>query len=470
MYFRLSAKPAVGGGKYRPAFRPMVLLKPPKGVWTFPPNWSMSYLLDVHVPRDQAPGLYKGTVTVKAGGKLVREFGLEIEVLPFKLKTNNFHAGAYGTTCGLWAGGFTGYYPEMIEMDARWGYNLAGAFFNKGQEIPFKKTADGGLEVDPDHPKFKVFNETMALLTRHGMGKGQVAFWCWGSSGSVAQFNNVLAAAGYPAIQTAEGKQGFALVCKAIKEAEKKYGWPEFVINPFDEALKNKAAAADVAAAMPLVQQLSPETRIYMTEWREGYTRTYQTFGAADGQPRLNFHVMGANTLSEAGRALQDSLGGEFWVYMMLQNVDPQGRFAQGFGPYIVRAETSLIWANYFAGAPLYGLDGSGGWTLHYLMPLNPGDKSSTRGPVIASCRSPLARAGIDDRKYIETLKYYARKNKSADDLKYLDGLPARCRALAGDLKNIGGIDNVDAKVVNADGFQKIRIELRDRILKLVTK
>jgi len=365
----------------------------------------------------------------------------------------------------------------MIEIDSRYGFNLAGGFFNKGAEIPFRRTSDGGLEVDAGHEKFRTFNATMSALKKHGMG--QVAFWNWGASGTLAQFNNVLAAAGVPPIGTEEGKKGFAQVCKAIKQAERKLGWPEFVINPVDEALMDQDATRELIRAVPHVQALSPETRLYMTEWHEGYTRLYQSSGstlrgrrrpadnapvAGGEKPRLNFQVIGANTLSQNGRCLQEQLGGEYWVYTTLTKVGPHGRFAYGFMPYIVKAEACLMWATWKG-----DLTGQG-WTLHYLMPDEPKGNSGTRGPALASVRAVLAREGIDDRKYIETLKYHARTRKSEQDLRYLDELPARCRSLADDLKNIGGGDNTEAKVSDDDGIQKLRVEVKDRILKLIAR
>jgi hypothetical protein len=469
-------KESTGRGKPpRDAMHPMVLLKTPENKWTFPPHYTLGYIVDVHVPADAAPGIYKGKVSVKAGGAVIKELPLEVEVLPFSLKTNNFHAGGFCVTHNIWAGGFTGYYPEMMEIDARYGFNFPGGFFNKGAEIPFKKGSDGSLEVDETHEKFKKFSTTMAELKKYGMG--QIAFWNWGASGDVEQFNNVLKAAGVGPIKTDEGKKGFAQICKAIKQAEKKYGWPEFIIGPFDEALDDQASAREVIKAMPLVHAASPESRIYMTEWHEGFTRLYQSSGstltgkgrpkdnapAAKGEaPILNFHVIGANTLSQAGSKLQCELGGEFWHYTTITKVGPAARFTYGFMAYIVKAEACLTWATW------KGTLAGDGWTLHYLMPDDPQSKTNTSGAVIPSVRSTLAREGIDDRKYIETLKYYARTKKSDEDLKFLDELPARCKALADDLKNVGGVDNIEAKVSSADGFQKIRIELKDRILKLV--
>jgi len=469
-----------GRGKWGKRMQQVVMLKPPEGAWRFPPNYAMTYWVDVHVPVAAKAGAYEGKITVKAGGKIAKAIDVTVEVLPLGLKTNNFHAGAYRVTYNIWAGGFTGHYEPMMEMDSRYGYNIAGGFFNKGNEVPFKGKGET-LTVDTAHEKFRKFNATMQRLKTYGLG--QVAFWNWGASGNVGQFNNVLKAAGIPPIKTLDGKKGFAHMLRAIKAAEEEYGWPELVINPYDEALMDQDSVREIIAAMPHVQKFSPKTRVYMTEWHVGYTRLYQSSGktlkgkrrpgdhgkeykglAAGGEkePIFNFHVIGANIYDAESRAIQDRFGGEYWNYKGINRVDPQARYAQGYGSYVMRGECSLLWANYS------GSFDKKSWTMHYVMPDDVKSRSMTRGPVLASVRAAVGREGIDDRKYIETLKYHARTRRSAADLKYLrDELPKKCAAMA-TLKDVGGIDNTAEKITDASAFQRLRIEVRDRILKLL--
>lgn len=460
--------------------KPMVLLKPPANRWTFPAATAMAYVVDFHIPLDQAAGEYRGDILVTVDGEELERVPVSLTVLPFSLKTNDFHAGAFGVTYDIWAGGFSGYTEEMIEMDSRYGFNLAGGFFNKGNEVPFVRTENGDVRIDESSAKFRKFDATMKLLRRYGMG--DVAFWNWGASGNVKQFNNVLAKAGFPGIETERGKRGFGALCAALKDAEQRHGWPEFVVNPFDEALKDQDATRAIIAAVPEVRRQSPTTRLYMTEWREGYTRLYQSSGvslrgsqrprepemrmlAATGEaPRLNFHVIGANTLSLAAARLQRRLGAELWHYGGASHHNAQARLAYGFIPWIVRADASLIWANYKG-----DLRGNG-WTLHYAMPLDPDGRKhrDTRGPVIPSVRAIAVREGIDDRKYIETLRYYATRYRSEPDLRYLDTLGRAARKLLSDIRGVGGLDNVEAKVARGSGMITLRRELRERILRLL--
>ena len=468
-----------GKRKYRLVERPMVLVVPPEEVWEFPPYTSHAYLIDLHIPLGTSPGLYKGTLSVVVDNLPEQNIQLDLKVLPFRLRQNGFNAGAFGIAHDLWAGGFTGYYPEMMEMDSRYGFNLAGAFYNKGQEIPFSRDGDGVLIVDTNDDRFVRLDATLGRLGKYGMGG--VVFWNWGGSGKVKQFNAVLKAAGFPGIETPAGKLGFAEICAAIKSAEQRHGWPEIVINPFDEALKDQDATRAIIEAIPLVKRYSPKTRLYMTEWHDGYTRLYQSSGATLGgkqrpreseysrllrsgeQPRLNFDVIGSNVLSRESRALQMQLGGEYWHYTTVNRLSPQARFAYGLQPYAVKSESALTWANYKG-----GLDGKG-WTLHYAMPdLADGRKKrNTRGPVIASPRAIAVREGIDDRRYIETLRYHAMRLESQENLAFLDELSLRIARELRD-RRLGGSDNLEAEIADETFMQGVRGELIGRIESLL--
>lgn len=462
--------------------KPMVMIKPPSDGWRFPPHTTHNYYLDIHVPLDAVPGHYEGTVAVHFDERLGRKLHLSLEVLPFRLRTNGFHAGAFGIAYKRWAGGFSAYFPSMMEMDSRYGLNMAGAFFNKGNEIPFRTNSDGKLEVDRENPKFARFNQTMQRLKQYGMG--DVAFWNWGASGNVEQFNNVLSAAGFPGIDTEAGKLGFAAMCRAIKDAETTYGWPELVINPFDEALDDQDATRELIEATTYVRALSPDTRLYVTEWREHYARLYQSsgktlkgMGRPRGKeyfalqlsleaPRANFAVIGSNRAFDDSRSLQNRLGGEYWHYGAAQNVNPWARIVYGLQPYSVRAEAALLWANYRG-----DLDGSG-WTLHFVMPDDRHDSRPDRshqGLILPSPRALLAREGIDDRKYIETLHYLAAESGNRESLNYLAGLPRRIRA-AIRTDYTGGRDNREGAVTTGSLVNDLRAEIASRIASLAAQ
>ncbi len=465
---------------YGTEVRPMVLLKTPNNQWLFPADHSMTYVVDFHVPSALPAGIYQGNVSVLADGIVLKDIATTLQVLPFRLKTNNFHAGAFGTTFNIWEGGFSGYTTEMMEMDSRYGFNLAGGFFNKGNEIPFRRRGDYEVIIDTKDPKFRKFNTTMRTMRRYGMG--DVAFWNWGASGKVFQFNNVLKSAGFSGIETIDGKKGFAAICAALKAAEREHGWPEFVINPFDEALKDQDAVREIIAAVPYVRVGSPSTRLYMTEWRPGYSRLYQSSGhflRGNKRPRkleqialflsretarLNFDVIGSNTLDDSARILQDSLGGELWHYGGANNLNAQARLTFGVIPWAIRAEAALMWANYKG-----DLNGKG-WTLHFAMPLDPHGRRNrnTRGPIVPSVRAVAVREGIDDRRYIETLRYFATIGGSQKDLDYLKNLEKRARNLISNPNTVGGINNSEIVTNRESEMDEIRTEIQNRITALL--
>src|SRR5437016_2705836 len=41
--------------------------------------------VDIYIPHDAAPGPHQGAIAVRAGGRLIREVAVEVDVLPFTL-------------------------------------------------------------------------------------------------------------------------------------------------------------------------------------------------------------------------------------------------------------------------------------------------------------------------------------------------------------------------------------------------
>lgn len=461
--------------------KPMVLVANRDDTWTFDKNYTLVVVSDVHASIDSVPGMYTTNLVLRNQTKMLQKIPISIEVLPFKLKVNQFHAGAFGIAWDLWEGGFSGYYPEMVEMDSRYGFNLAGGFFNKGNEIPFQMTHSGALVVNESDPRFDKFNKRMRSLAQHGMG--EVLFWNWGGSGKYFQFKNVLTGAGInEPFETNEGKKLFAKLLRAIKDAETRHGWPEIVVNPYDEALKDQDATREIIKAVPFVRKISPKTRLYMTEWREGYTRHYQSSGfqlkgtkrprqseykalRASGEvARLNFAVIGSNIFDDKSRSIQNRLGGEYWHYTGVSSLSAASQFAMGFRAWIGQAETVLIWANY------KGTLNNDGWTVHYVLPRDENGRKNrnTRGPVIASARAYVVREGIDDRKYLETLRYYAWRENSEETWKYLHALSKRASNLLSNKQSIGGLDNTEGVLSATGNLYALRAEIKDKILQLL--
>ena len=461
--------------------KPMLLLADPNNTWTFPRAYTMVVVADVHVNPDSQPGRYSASLIARSNEQVVAKHIIKLEVLPFGLRVNNFHAGAFGTTYDIWEGGFRGYYPEMIEMDSRYGFNIAGGFFNKGNELPFYRDPNGRLLIDRANARFRKFDRTMHTLRAYGMG--DVLFWNWGGSGKYRQFQNVLKAGGITAgFETTTGKKEFAAMLRAIKDVEKARGWPEIVINPYDEALKDQQATKEIIASIPYIQQLSPDTRLYMTEWRSGYTRHYQSTGeqltgvqrprkaeyrqlvrSGDG-PRANFAVIGSNILDLKARAIQDKLGGEYWNYTGAWSASATTQFGLGFRAWAARSETVLIWANY------KGDFNNQGWTVHHPMPLDANGRKNrnTRGPVLAGVQAYAVREGIDDRKYIETLRFHAWRTGSTEDWRYLNMLSKHAMLMLKNRKHIGGLDNVPGQIMDNADLATLRADLKERILKLI--
>ena len=75
-------------------------------------------------------------------------------------------------------------------------------------------------------------------------------------------------------------------------------------------------------------------------------------------------------------------------------------------------------------------------------------------------------RQGIVDRRYVETLRTWAYKKNSAEDIAFVKNLPERIEKIGKDSK--GGLDDFFAEVKDESGRQKLRREIAYRIKKLV--
>lgn len=469
--------------------KPAIMFRPPEGKWTFPPNFTMVYWVDVHVPLDAKPGKYSGMIGIRVDGKMVKQIRTSVEVLPFRLKANNYRAGTFGCTGNQLGNGFKGYYEEMMEMDSRYGYGMAAAFKNKSKEIPWIGRLEK-MTLDEKSHLFTRIDEKMNLLKKYGLG--DVMFWNIAGADFHARFDAQVKRYTGHSLKTREGKIGFAHMMRALKAAEKKHGWAEIVINPVDESLDNPDYTRELIAAMPYIHTISPETRIYMTEWKVGYTRLYQSHGETlrgrrrpdkgrktkeylglkGKEPIFNFHVIGANKQDDEARGIQDAFNGEYWNYGILARVSPHARYIQGFKTWITRAEASLLWCGWGCSFDYYP---QGKWTSHFLMSELPAktarSKRNTRGPVLASCKAAVAREGIDDRHYVETLRFHATKAGSNADLDFLRNvLPGKCREMATGFAQMGGRYNVGVEVKDTHAMQKLRIEIKDRILKILSR
>ena len=157
-------------------------------------------------------------------------------------------------------------------------------------------------------------------------------------------------------------------------------------------------------------------------------------------------------------------LGGEYWNYTGAWSISPTTQFGLGFRAWITQSETVLIWANY-KGSLL-----NRGWTVHHPLPLDPNGRKNrnTEGPVLAGAQAYAVREGIDDRKYLETLRYHAWRTGSESDWRYLTNLSKRAKSLLKNPRSIGGIDNVPGRLSDTTTLGTLRAELKDRILKLI--
>jgi hypothetical protein len=72
----------------------------------------------------------------------------------------------------------------------------------------------------------------------------------------------------------------------------------------------------------------------------------------------------------------------------------------------------------------------------------------------------------VTDRKYVETLRRLAYEKKSAEDIAFIQALPARIDAIGGAGK--GGADDFTAVLKDESAVERLRREIAERIKRLV--
>jgi hypothetical protein len=282
-----------------------------------------------------------------------------------------------------------------------------------------------------------------------------------------------------------------AAVCKTFDQARRTRGWPEVVWCPNDESFQHKgmsgrSAPNMIGEMMPYVRRYSPGSRIYTVVWhtkRDNWRGIWQC-GALQkdektpaGKPSPvygPFHVICTNCPNDLDRQVTWDAGGEYWTYTFVISALPDfgpTRFAYGFTG--ARHYSAVVYG--FADTkrphdPTEGADVlktqwiTGQYTLNYYL----GGDGGGIDHALASHQALACRAGATDRKYVETLRTYAYRTNSADDIAFLKSLPARIDRIGGAGK--GGVDDFTAELKDESAVEKLRREIAMRIKALAAR
>ncbi|MCD6360520.1 MAG: DUF4091 domain-containing protein, partial [Armatimonadetes bacterium] len=184
---------------------------------------SQRFWLDIHVPDDAAPGSYRGTVTISAGGGDAN-VPLALEVLPFTLdRTRGAWWGEYysGPRVPLEDPSYHEVMRAQLADMREHGMTSVGLCFGPSMEA-FTIT-DDGVEVHYDeNDRYVWFMDAYAEL---------------GFPAPVIQLSDTpqaLLGSEYP-LDSEQFAAHYKAAWKAMREEARRRGWPEVIVQPVDE-------------------------------------------------------------------------------------------------------------------------------------------------------------------------------------------------------------------------------------------
>ena len=185
--------------------------------------------LTVSVPEDARPGMYRGVVSISAGGQVVRKLALRLRVREFSLAPLDYACGAYYYPPGYLQqtlGGMDGTHPRalaLLEQELcvarRIGFNMVSRF----PWPPITDVVDGKPVLD-----YAFTDAYMDIVQRAGLG-GAIP----GYQGMTHMLARQLAE------YAPEGSEEFTrllrLIIADVRDHGRQRGWPEVMVYIGDE-------------------------------------------------------------------------------------------------------------------------------------------------------------------------------------------------------------------------------------------
>jgi len=366
----------------------------PGGVVNMPQGLTRRFWLTVRTPTDAGPGVYKGTITIRADKGETRSVPLEFRVRAGRLDPVDIPAGPFGYAIGVpWFGedpGAARYNQQMANKSLRkmrdYGFttcsglpSIAYRGFNRGKPVLDFKAADA----------------QMRLLTE--LGFLAVAGYGGGVSGFDAyhQDKSAMSAAGF---------QDYAAFVKAIysqvEEHARRNRWVPVCYNLADEPIgEDLIRSAENAEAY---RRAFPKGPPYFTG-----ASSFTGNDPKDPHFRLSkaLHFASWNAHDEASVRLIRESGGGWGFY--------NGGNRWTYGTYMYKAakqhkmKIRLSWHwNVVAGDPFYALDcreDDYAWC-----------NASPDGQLIPAVEFERLREGLDDYRRLITLDRLAAQHPGA--------------------------------------------------------
>jgi len=415
------------GSSWSTEWRVMPELLEHRSAVDVPANETKEFWLTVHVPADTAPGVYRGTVTLRASnaGKAVLPFS--VEVLPFHLRPNKRPVGMY------WRDDAP---PDVRRKQVQDMLAHGVTTLTIGRTFPKLQDRKGKLVLD-------AANLLALLQDLHRLGvRGPIPYHI---SRLMPQIRRV-----FPD-RTQE--QYDALYVEAIRQLQAisaRPDTPQLLFYPVDEIGNSEERGRRAHVECALIHKV-PGAVSYIT------VNNYKA-GEKWGD---TFDIWCGNivyTPEQEQKLL--ARGKRYMRYGPAYLNNPRKtRSSSGFGFYKRPAEAMFYWHYQCpVGDPFNDFDGSArDWCAAY-----PGPD----GEPIPTTDWEGIREGIDDMRYIATLEYYA--DRAAQDPRTA-GPARRARAtLEAVLADDSPVQTEFRKDLDNDAYHALRRRLADSIVELV--
>ncbi len=393
-------------------------------------NTTQEFWLTIRVPEDAKPGLYKGTATLRADDAGEATFPMTVEVLPFKLRPNERPVGMY-------------WYEHKVAgtplRDAQVRDMLAHGMttLTMGRLFPEVRNDDGKLVLDVAE-----LRQFLQELERLGV-EGPIPYH---TSGLMTKLRRA-----FPGKTQAELDALYVEATRQLEAVSSRPDTPKLLYYPVDE-IGNSPKRGEKARHECALVAKAPGATSYITVNNYGASEKWgETFDIWCGNIEY--------TADQEAKLL--TRGKRYMRYgSAYLNNARKARNSCGLGFYRRPAEAMFYW-HYQAtnGDPFNDFDGTArDWCAAY-----PGPD----GALIPTIDWESLREGVDDMRYIATLKHYA-----ALVAKTPQGKPIAARALKTLAEVLGGDDRVNQYTfrddLSDDAYHALRRRLADAIVELL--
>ena len=394
-----------------------------------PKDVTQEFWLILHVPEDAKPGVYAGVVTLAATNGGTLEIPMTIEVLPFRLVRNEKPVGMYWYEHEV-----AGTPARDVQVRDMLAHGMTA--LTMGRLFPKIANVDGKLLLDVG--ELRVFLQDLKAL---GI-KGPVPYLISGVKAGLSR-----------AFPDASEEECDALYVEAIGQLEAVSSLPDtlkLLYYPVDEIGGDDERGRRANHACGLIAQVPGATSYITVNNYAGGEKWGDTFDIWCG----NIEYTAAQEQALLAKGKRYMRYGSAYL-----NDARKARSSCGFGFYRRPAEAMFYW-HYQAcnGDPFNDLDGNArDWCAAYPGP---------GGEPIPTIDWEALREGIDDMKYIATLKQYAARvaDRGGDE-----GLSAQALRTLEEV--LGGDERVNQYTFRDDlsdeDYHALRRRLADAILDL---